>query len=223
LADPLRIVVLASGRGSNLEALTAARKDAALPIAIVLVASDKAHAQALRRAERAGIPTLALDPRGYADRAAFDADLFDRIGAYSPDLIVLAGFMRILDPHVLAPWVGRAINIHPSLLPKYRGLNTHERALASGDSVHGASVHFVTSELDGGPVIAQVEIPVAVDDAPATLAARLLPHEHRLLVACVGLFAQRRIQLDSDRIRLDGNSLSAPLMLRADGTFTAPA
>jgi phosphoribosylglycinamide formyltransferase-1 len=222
LADPLRIVVLASGRGSNLEALIAAQ-DAGLPIAIVLVASDKAHAQALRRAERAGIPTLALDPRGYADRAAFDADLLERVGAYSPDLIVLAGFMRILDPHVLAPWVGRAINIHPSLLPKYRGLNTHERALAGGEEVHGASVHFVTSELDGGPVIAQVEIPVAAGDTPATLAARLLPLEHRLLAACVGLFAQQRIQLDGDRIRHDGKPLSAPLVLRADGTFTTPA
>jgi phosphoribosylglycinamide formyltransferase-1 len=219
LADRLRIAVLASGRGSNLEALIAARDHEALPIEIVLVASDKAHAPALRRAERAGIPTLALDPRGYAERADFDADLFERIGAYSPDLLVLAGFMRILDPHVLAPWVGRAINIHPSLLPKYRGLHTHERALAGGDTVHGASVHFVTSELDGGPVIAQVAIPVADGDTSATLSARLLPREHRLLTACVNLFAQRRIALDGDRVCHDGRPLRAPLVLGDSGTF----
>ncbi len=219
MADPLRIAVLASGRGSNLEALIAAQSEAALPIEIVLVASDKAHAPALRLAECSNIPTLALDPRGYAERAAFDADLFERIAAHSPDLIVLAGFMRILDPHVLAPWIGSAVNIHPSLLPKYRGLKTHERALAGGDLLHGASVHFVTSELDGGPVIAQVEIPVVAGDTPATLAARLLPHEHQLLTASVGLFAQRCIALDGDRVRHDGHLLQAPLVLRADGTL----
>jgi phosphoribosylglycinamide formyltransferase-1 len=223
LADLLRIAVLASGRGSNLESLIAARRNTDLPIDIVLVASDKAHAPALRLAEDADIPTLALDPRGYADRAAFDADLFGRVGAHSPDLIVLAGFMRILDPRVLAPWVGRAINIHPSLLPKYRGLKTHERALAGGDQVHGASVHFVTSELDGGPVIAQVEMPVDAGDTPATLATRLLPFEHRLLTACVGLFAQRRIALDGDRVRHDGHLLEVPLVLRPDGTLAVSA
>lgn len=189
----------------------------------MLVASDKAHVPALRLAESADIPTLALDPSGYSERAAFDADLFERIGAQSPDLIVLAGFMRILDPSVLAPWIGRTINIHPSLLPKYRGLKTHERALAGGDAAHGASVHFVTSELDGGPVIAQVEVPVVAGDTPATLAARLLPYEHRLLTACVGVFAQRRIALDGDRVRHDGHLLRAPLVLRADGTLAVPA
>lgn len=219
MAEPLRIAVLVSGRGSNLEALIAAQEHAALPIEIVLVASDKAHAPALRNAERAGIPTLALDPRSYADRAAFDADLFERIGTYSPDLIVLAGFMRIVDPDVLAPWIGRAVNIHPSLLPKYRGLNTHARALAGGDTMHGASVHFVTSELDGGPVVAQVEIPIAAGDTSAILAARLLAHEHRLLVGCVDLFAQRRLALDGDRVCQDGRPLRAPLVLRDDGTF----
>ena len=215
----LRIAVLASGRGSNLNALIEARRDSKSPFEIVLVASDKAHAPALRSAEEAGIPTVALDPQGYPDRASFDTDLFARIAEYTPDLAVLAGFMRILDPAALAPWIGRTINIHPSLLPNYRGLRTHERALANGDTTHGASVHFVTSELDGGPVIAQVEMPIGGDDTAASIAARLLPDEHRLLVACVGLIADRRIALEGDVIRHDGRPLVVPLKLNSDGTF----
>ncbi|HVV97286.1 MAG TPA: phosphoribosylglycinamide formyltransferase [Rhodanobacteraceae bacterium] len=215
-----RVAVLASGRGTNLEALIEAARGGA-PFEIMLVASDRADCEALRRAERAGIQTLALDPRGYADRARFDADLFARIAAHAPDLVVLAGFMRILDPAALAPWVGRAINIHPSLLPKHRGLRTHARALESGDAMHGASVHFVTSELDGGPVIAQVEISVRADDTAARLAHRLLPLEHRLLVACVGEIASGRIALDGDRVLRDGRVLNAPLGLGDDCALVA--
>ena len=186
----------------------------------MLVASDKAHAPALRIAEAAGIPTLALDPAGYATRAEFDTDLFARIAAHAPQLIVLAGFMRILDADVLAPWIGHMINIHPSLLPKYRGLRTHERALAAGDATHGASVHYVTSELDGGPVIAQAEIPVTTDDTPASLAARLLPLEHRLLTRCVDWIAQRRVALIGNDVQYDGRTLKAPLRVNDHG---APA
>ena len=218
-ASPLRVAVLASGRGSNLKALIEARDAGSLPIEIVLVASDKAEAPALRVAEEAGITTLALDPSSYRDRASFDADLFARVAESMPDLIVLAGFMRIIDPAVLAPWSARTINIHPSLLPKHRGLKTHAKAIAARDGMHGASVHFVTSELDGGPVIAQVEIPIEADDTPASLAARLLPYEHRLLIACVGLFAERRIVLADDRASCDGHSLTVPLRLRDDGTL----
>lgn len=217
----LRIAVLASGRGSNLQVLLDAQRDDRLPIEIVLVASDKAQALALRRAEEAGIATLALDPKGYPNRAAYDADLFARIGAQAPDLIVLAGFMRVLDATALAPWSGRIINIHPSLLPKYRGLHTHQRALDAGDAVHGASVHYVTAELDGGPVIAQVEIPVCADDTPDTLAERLLEHEHRLLVASVALIADGRVALTATGVRCDGAPLSAPLRLADDGTLLA--
>jgi phosphoribosylglycinamide formyltransferase-1 len=212
----MRVAVLASGRGTNLEALIEASRGGS-PFEITLVASDRADCEALRRAEHAGIQTLALDPRGYADRAAFDADLFARIAAQAPDFVVLAGFMRILDPAALAPWTGRAINIHPSLLPKYRGLRTHARAIESGDALHGASVHFVTSELDGGPVVAQVDIPVRADDTPATLAERLLPLEHRLLVGCVGEMALGRIALDGDRVLHDGRALMAPLRLGDEG------
>jgi phosphoribosylglycinamide formyltransferase-1 len=207
----MRVAVLASGRGSNLGALIAAERAPGARFEIVLVAGDKPEAQALRIAEAAGIATLALDPRGYADRASFDADLFARVAACEPDLVVLAGFMRILDPGVLAPWVGRMINIHPSLLPKYRGLKTHERALAAGDTLHGASVHFVTPELDGGPVISQVDLKIEPGDTPATLAARLLPLEHRLLAATVDLIAEGRVALDGDRVRVDGEPLAAPL------------
>jgi phosphoribosylglycinamide formyltransferase-1 len=208
-----RIVVLASGRGSNLGALISAQREADARFEIVFAAGDKPEAEALRLAEEAGIETLALDPRGYADRASFDADLFARVAAYTPGLIVLAGFMRILDAGVLAPWVGRMINIHPSLLPKYRGLKTHERAIANGDAVHGASVHFVTPELDGGPVIAQAALPIETGDTPAALASRLLPLEHRLLAATVDMLAQGRIALDGDRVRCDGRPIAMPLRL----------
>jgi phosphoribosylglycinamide formyltransferase-1 len=136
--------------------------------------------------------------------------------------VVLAGFMRILDPAALAPWIGRAINIHPSLLPKYRGLRTHARAIENGDATHGASVHFVTPELDGGPVIAQAGISVGKEDTAATLAERLLPQEHRLLVASVGELATGRVALDGDRVLRDGRALNAPLQLHEDGSL-APA
>ena len=209
----LRLAVLASGRGSNVGALMAAQREPDARFEIVLVAGDRPEALALRIAEEAGIATLALDPRGYADRARFDADLFARIAAYAPDLVVLAGFMRILDAAAMAPWIGRMINIHPSLLPKYRGLKTHERAIRSGDEVHGASVHFVTPELDGGPVISHVEMPIEAGDTPASLAARLLPLEHRLLAATVDLIARRRIALAGNRVDFDGAQLEAPLRL----------
>lgn len=214
MPTPLRIAVLASGRGSNLAALLAARERGELTIEPVLVASDKERAGALRLAEAAGIPTLALNPRSYAQRQAFDADLFARVADSGAELIVLAGFMRILDGDTLRPWVGRMINIHPSLLPKYRGLHTHRRALEAGDTEHGASVHYVTAELDGGPVIAQARIAITPLDDENTLAERLLAHEHRLLPAVVEWIAQKRLALgEADRIMLDGVTLTAPLQL----------
>ena len=219
--QPLRVAVLVSGRGSNLQALIDARDAGTLPIELVLVASDKVAAPGLRRAEAAGIATLALAPRSYPTRAAFDRELFARIAAHAPDLIVLAGFMRILDGAVLAPWQGRIINIHPSLLPKYPGLHTHERALAAGDAEHGSSVHFVTAELDGGPLIAQARIAIESGDTPDALAQRLLPHEHRLLVACIDLIARRRLALREGRVMLDGQALPHPLQLAAGATRLA--
>ena len=214
----LPIAVLASGRGSNLQALIDAQARG-LPIEIVLVAGDRADAGALRRAEAAGIASLALDPKAYASRAAFDADLFARVAAHAPALIVLAGFMRILDAAVLAPWHGRMINIHPSLLPKYPGLRTHARALAAGDARHGASVHYVTADLDAGPTIAQACIDVHAGDTPESLAQRLLGEEHRLLVAAVALVAAGRLALDGSCVLLDGAPLEAPLRLAGDGSL----
>ncbi|MCE5232708.1 MAG: phosphoribosylglycinamide formyltransferase [Mizugakiibacter sp.] len=220
---PFPIAVLASGRGSNLAALIEAQRAGALPVGFTLVASDKADAPALRIAEAHGIPTLALDPRGYATRRDYDLDLFARVAATQPALVVLAGFMRVLHADAVAPWHGRMLNIHPSLLPKYRGLHTHRRALEAGDAEHGSSVHFVTAELDGGPVVAQARIAVQPGDSAEALAARLLPLEHRLLVASVGLIAAGRLALNADGPTLDGRPLRAPLQLRTDGELAAAA
>lgn len=185
-APILRVAVLASGRGSNLQALIDAQREGRLGAAhIVVVGSDRRKAGALQIAHAADIATVVVDPRDYADRASFDLALFARIGEHQPDLIVLAGFMRILDPAAFAPWLGRLINIHPSLLPKYPGLHTHRRAINAGDAEHGATVHHVTAELDDGPPIAQARLPILAGDTPETLAARLLPLEHALLVRCV--------------------------------------
>lgn len=212
-----RIAVLASGRGSNLAALLEARERGDLAVEFVLVASDKATAGALRLAESANIPTLALDPRSYTTRREFDHDLFARIDASGADWLVLAGFMRVLDGDALLPWVGRIINIHPSLLPKYRGLHTHQRALDAGDREHGASVHFVTAELDGGPVIAQAHMAIEPADDAASLARRLLPLEHRLLPAALSALVSTRLQWDEQGALIEGQPLRKPLRLDAQG------
>lgn len=205
---PLRVAALASGRGSNLAALIAAR----LPVEFVLVGSDKARAGALAVAAEAGIPTMHLSPRDFPDRVAFDRALFGKVAEAKPDLLVLAGYMRIIDGSVVAGWEGRAINIHPSLLPKYRGLHTHRQCLEAGDAEHGASVHFVTAELDGGPVIAQARIPVLAGDTEESLAERLLVEEHRLLPAVVSAMAAGRLSWSNGPM-FDGHALKAPLSL----------
>lgn len=213
----LPLAVLASGRGSNLVALLEARDAGRLPVEFALVAGDKADAPALRHAETHGIPTFALDPRGFATRRAFDEALFARVADSGAQLVVLAGYMRIIDADVTADWVGRMINIHPSLLPKYRGLHTHRRALRAGDAEHGASVHYVSAELDGGPVIAQVRIAVRADDDEETLAARLLPLEHQLLTACVAAIARGTVRESGGRVWFGDAPITAPLQLRDDG------
>jgi len=209
----LRVVVLASGRGSNFAALAEAKRRGELPISLRALLSDKRTAPALLLAENAGVAAIALAPRDFPDRASFDRALFARVAKFEPDLVVLAGYMRVIDPDVIEPWRGKVINIHPSLLPKYPGLHTHARALEAGDTVHGASVHFVTAQLDGGPVIAQVELPLIAGDTPESLAARLLHREHGLLVATVRLLAQRRVRLGANGVELDGASLQQPLLL----------
>jgi len=215
----LPVAVLVSGRGSNLGALMAAREAGKLPIQFVLVASDKADAPALRNAEAQGIPTLALDPKSYATRSAFDEALFARVAESGAELVVLAGFMRVIDAAVVDAWRGRIVNIHPSLLPKYRGLHTHRRAIAARDAEHGASVHFVTAELDGGPVIAQARIPIHAGDDEETLAARLLVQEHRLIVACVDAIARGRVSLGNATVHWNGAPVMQPLRLGAEGNL----
>ena len=208
---PLRVAVLASGRGSNFEAIAKAN----LQIELVGLFSDKPGARAIEVARAYDVPAVALDAKKYTDRKVFDREFFTRVADAKPDLLVLAGFMRVIDPNIIAAWHGRAINIHPSLLPKYTGLRTHQRALDAGDRAHGASVHFVTAELDGGPVIAQVELEIRSGDTADALAQRLLPMEHRLLVATVDAIAHERIALGEHGVVVDGAPLHRPLRLNA--------
>jgi phosphoribosylglycinamide formyltransferase 1 len=216
---PFPIAVLASGRGSNLSALIDAKEAGALPVEIVLVAGDKPEAPALRYAEAHGIPTFALNPKIFSTRREFDQALFARVAESGAKVIVLAGFMRILDADVVEQWRGRIVNIHPSLLPKYRGRHTHRRAIAARDAEHGASMHFVTAELDGGPVIAQARIPIHPHDGEETLAARLLEQEHRLIVACVDAIARGRVELRNGVVHCDGTALREPLHFQPDGSL----
>lgn len=218
---PARVVVLASGRGSNLAALIAAQpKLAATPglraYDLVLVGSDRPTATALDIAAAAGIPTLAVDARSKPDRATFEAELFDAVAAAEPDWIVLAGFMRVLTAATVERFAGRMLNIHPSLLPKHRGLHTHAAALAAGDTEHGASVHLVTAELDGGPVLAQVRLAIEPGDTPESLAARLLPLEHGLLVSTLSLLVQPDVRIQPGTLQLPGHSLATPLCWNPD-------
>jgi len=214
-ARRLPIVVLISGNGSNLRAIVAHARSGALPVDVRAVISDKAEAPGLAWAASAGLTTVALPARDFPDRAAFDRALADQVAQFDPALVVLAGFMRILGTEFVDRFAGRLLNIHPSLLPQYRGLHTHRRALAAGDRVHGASVHFVTRELDGGPVVLQAEVPVRADDDEGTLAARVLAAEHRIYPECIGWFATGRLQLRDDVVHLDGRPLEAPVLREA--------
>lgn len=213
----LRLAVLISGSGSNLQALIDDSLRADSPVEIGLVISNRADAFGLERAQRAGIPTRTLSHRGFETRAAYDAALAALLSQESPGLIALAGFMRILTPEFVEQWQGRMLNIHPSLLPSYRGLNTHERVLEAGDPVHGATVHFVTPELDGGPAILQARVPVLADDDPNLLAARVLEQEHLIYPLAVRWFAQGRLALGRDgRTELDGKPLDSAVIIDAN-------
>ena len=203
----LPIVALISGNGSNLQAII----DAGPPAQIHAVISNREGAYGLERARRAGIPALHLDPQHYPDRAAYDSMLMERIDGFDPGLVVLAGFMRILSAEFVRRYEGRLINIHPSLLPAFRGLNTHERALQAGIHEHGASVHFVTEELDAGPVIIQQKVPVLPSDDPQTLAARVLKLEHRIYPKAIEWFALGKIRMRAGEVLMEGKPLLNPL------------
>ncbi len=203
---PAPVVILISGRGSNLQAVIDATRAGRLPIAIRAVISNNPAAPGLARARAAGLATQVVDHRDYPERAAFDRALMETIDRHEPRLVVLAGFLRILGKPFIDHYAGRLMNIHPSLLPAFKGLATHARALAAGVRRHGASVHFVGNDIDGGPIIIQAAVPVLPGDDPPTLAARVLNEEHRILPLAVRWFVEGRLSVRDDRVLLDGRA-----------------
>jgi len=211
-ARPLRLVVLISGSGSNLQAIIDSCAKESSQAKVVAVISNRDGVQGLTRAAKANIDQEVLDHSGFESREAFDRTLAERIDSYQADLVILAGFMRILSPDFVRHYSGRMLNIHPSLLPQFQGLHTHRRALEAGVSEHGASVHFVTEELDGGPVILQAAIAVKEGDTENTLAQRVLSVEHKIYPAVIDWFAQGRIKWDTDKgILFDQQPLRDPI------------
>lgn len=203
------VVVLLSGTGSNLQALIDSTRTGDSPARIAAVISNRADAYGLQRARDAGIDTRTLDHKAFEGRESFDAALIELIDAFNPKLVVLAGFMRILSADFVRHYAGRLLNIHPSLLPKYKGLHTHQRALEAGDTEHGCSVHFVTEELDGGPLVVQAVIPVELHDSPQSLAQRVHTQEHLIYPLAVRWFAEGRLSLGEQGALLDGKLLAA--------------
>lgn len=201
------VVVLISGSGSNLQALIDSIAHDGNPARIAAVISNRADAYGLTRAQNAGIATAVLDHKQFDGREAFDSALIEAIDAFDPQLVVLAGFMRILTPGFVNHYSGRLLNIHPSLLPKYKGLHTHQRALEAGDSEHGCSVHFVTEELDGGPLVVQAVVPVLADDSAESLAQRVHGQEHLIYPLAVRWFAEGRLRLADQGAMLDNQVL----------------
>lgn len=204
-ANPgFRIVVLISGRGTNLGAIIDAIAAGTLPVELAAVVCNEPDAPGIELARQAGHEVTIVRHRDFPGRDRFDAALAESIDRHDPDLVVLAGFMRILTAGFVRRYRGRLVNIHPSLLPDFPGLDTHARAIAAGAEIHGATVHFVTEELDGGPIIAQTRVPVLAGDGPDTLAARVLEREHVILPRTLAWFAARRVSLDGDRVLIDG-------------------
>jgi phosphoribosylglycinamide formyltransferase-1 len=203
------VVVLLSGTGGNLQAMIDSFKDGPGPVRIRAVISNRDDAYGLQRARDAGIEACVLDHTAYEGREAFDAALIELIDTFDPQLVVLAGFMRILSAGFVRHYHGRLLNIHPSLLPLYKGLHTHQRAIEAGDKEHGCSVHFVTEELDGGPLVVQAVISVQLQDSPATLAQRVHTQEHRIYPLAVRWFAEGRLRLGEHGALLDGQPLPA--------------
>jgi phosphoribosylglycinamide formyltransferase-1 len=202
-----KIVVLVSGQGSNLQALIDACQQGRITAEIVAVFSNRAQAYGLQRAQAADIAAHALDAKAYTDRAAFDVALAEAIDQYQPDLVVLAGYMRILSPQFVQHFAGRMLNIHPSLLPKYPGLHTHRQAIDNGDSEHGTSVHFVTEQLDGGPVILQAKVPIFPGDEEDEVVERVQTQEHLIYPLVVNWFVEGRLAMRDHAAWLDGKRL----------------
>ncbi|MDH0748268.1 phosphoribosylglycinamide formyltransferase [Pseudomonas sp. GD03842] len=207
MPQPCDVVVLLSGTGGNLQAMIDSFQDSSSPARICAVISNRADAFGLERARNAGIATRVLEHTAYEGREAFDTALVELIDSFAPKLVVLAGFMRILTPGFVRHYHGRLLNIHPSLLPRYKGLHTHQRVLEAGDTEHGCSVHFVTEELDGGPLVVQAVISVQLHDTPATLAQRVHTQEHLIYPLAIRWFAEGRLALDVSGASLDGQPL----------------
>jgi formyltetrahydrofolate-dependent phosphoribosylglycinamide formyltransferase len=198
-----RVAILISGRGSNMAALIGAAREADFPATIVGVISDRPGAAGLRAAEAAGIPSVVVERRGFADKQAHDAAIDATLAGFGAEIVALAGYMRLLGTAFVERWQGRMINIHPALLPGFKGLDTHRRALDAGVRIHGCSVHFVTADMDGGPLIAQAAVPVLADDTEETLAARVLKAEHRLYPRALALVCEGRARMDAGRTAFD--------------------
>jgi len=212
--EPLfSLVVLVSGNGSNLQSILRAIEQGQLNATIALVISNRFDAKALVHAKQAGITTFTLDHKAFVDRESFDRALAQKIDTYAPNLVVLAGYMRLLSDGFVQHYLGKLVNIHPSLLPKYKGLNTHQRVIEAKDPWHGATVHYVVPELDAGPGIAQVKIPVLNTDTAESLAKRLLEQEHQLYPYALKLLTDGRCKLVDGRIWIDGQSAKSPLIL----------
>ncbi len=205
--NPVNIVVLISGSGTNLQAIIDAVERGEINGRIAAVISNRPDAKGLLRAQKHGLHTLLIDHRQYPDRASFDAALQNAIEQFKPALVVLAGFMRILTDGFVHHFSGRLINIHPSLLPRFKGLDTHARAIAAGEKEHGCSVHFVSPELDGGAIIGHARVAIAADDTAETLAAKVQQLEHRLYPACVKLFCAGQVKLADNGALLNGQLL----------------
>lgn len=201
------IVVLISGSGSNLQAIIDQCEAGKIDGQVVAVISNKADAYGLERAKNAGIDAITLSHKGYPSRSDYDAALQQAIDKYQPKLVVLAGFMRILTADFVNHFAGKMLNIHPSLLPKYQGLHTHQRALDANDEEHGVSVHFVTEELDGGPVVLQAKVPIFAGDTADDLAARVHEQEHRIYPLVINWFCQSRLTMNDSRAMLDNQPL----------------
>ncbi len=209
---PLSLAVLVSGNGSNLQSIIDAIAAGRLNARIELVVSDRSDAYGLIRARAAGVETACIRPADFADRARWNQALGEALAVSGAGLVVLAGFMKVLDPGLVRHWAGRMLNIHPSLLPKYRGLHTHRRVLEAGDALHGTSIHFVTEELDGGPIVLQARIPVGPGDDEDTLNARIQAREHQVYPEVIGWFADGRLALGETGVELDGRRIDAPIL-----------
>lgn len=203
-----RVAALISGRGSNMTSLIAAAKDPAFPAEIALVLSNRPEAAGLETARKEGIAAVAIDHKAYASREEFERAMQRVLEEHKIDIVCLAGFMRLLTPWFVEQWSGKMLNIHPAILPLYKGLHTHERALADGVKLHGATVHFVVPGMDEGPIIAQAVVPVLSNDTPETLGARVLVQEHKLYPLALKLLASDRLSVDGTRVVIAGEETS---------------